>query len=107
MKKLSLIALVTFCLFTIISSCKKDKTEDPAPTSSSSTIQNSVSKHWVVGNKSGRISNASGYLWFEFNSNNKFIIAKSDGTYISGDYSISADGKTITLVNYGVITINS
>ena len=47
------------------------------------------------------------YLYFEFTVSNRYIVFKKDGSTVYGNYTMSADQKTITLENFGVITITS
>jgi hypothetical protein len=108
MKKLLYLIIAAAVIQVSVTGCKKDKTEEPAPQSSSTASQETISKKWMVGANSGRLSHATEYLWFEFNKSGQYIIAKTTlPNYISGNYTISADKKTITLQNYGVITITS
>jgi len=69
------------------------------------TIKNSMSKKWIIQNT--KSTQSADYLWFEFTLDNKYIILKGDSTFLSGNYTVSDDAKTITLINYGVMIINT
>jgi len=98
--KIILSILITTILF--VNSCKKSS-DDSKP--AISDFKNSIAKKWIIQNKKSTLS--AEYLWFEFTLDNKYIIEKADHTFLSGSYTISNDSKTITLIDYGVMTINT
>jgi hypothetical protein len=85
----------------IVNSCKKSDDSKSAVTDT----KKSISKKWIIENRKSTLS--SDYIWFEFNLDDIYIIGKTDGTILSGSYTISDDTKSIRLTNYGVMTINT
>jgi hypothetical protein len=85
----------------IVNSCKKADDNN----SLVNDVKKSISKKWIIENVKSTLS--SDYKWFEFNLDNTYLIGRTDGTFLSGSYTISDDAKSITLINYGVMTINS
>jgi hypothetical protein len=93
--------LLLICSVLIVFSCNKSENNNSVV----DAAKKSISKKWIIENLKSTLS--SDYLWFEFNLDNTYIIGKADGSFLSGSYTISDDAKSIALINYGLMTINT
>lgn len=103
--KLNFIVLFSLIVF-LIGACNKESEPD-------NTLPTSASESFELVTKKWDFPSSSGYSSIELTKDTVYVIQKSDlqkstnSDIISGNFSISEDGKTITLLGFGKMVIKS